>query len=87
MQGIPRQAIAAVIVYTFHDADGAEAHCLSDRETRNHERKGGADGVKEEGLGEGVVEGAEGIGNVDFVVMSVQVAYAMSSAWFCFLYG
>ena len=63
-----------MVVDAFHDADGAEAHCLADCETGRHEGEGCANGVEEEGFGEGVVEGAEGVGDVDFVVVRVHIA-------------
>lgn len=53
-----------MVVDALEDGDGTEAHGLADSEAGEHEREGGADGVEEEGLGEGVVEGTEGVGDV-----------------------
>ena len=66
-----------MVIDTFQHGNGAETHCLADCETGEHEGEGRADGVEEEGFGEGVVEGAEGVGNVDFVVVRVHVACSM----------
>ena len=63
-----------MVVDAFQDTDGAEAYCLADCETGDHEGEGCADGVEEEGFGEGIVEGAEGVGDVHFVVVRVHVA-------------
>lgn len=63
-----------MVVHAFHDANGTEEHGLADREAREHEGEGGANGVEQEGFGKGVVEGAEGVGDVDFVVVRVDVA-------------
>lgn len=63
-----------MVVHAFHHADGAEPHRLPDGEAGEHERERRADGVEEEGFGEGVVEGAEGVGHVDFVMVGVDVA-------------
>lgn len=74
LQRIPRQPIPAMVVHALHDADGAEEHGLPDRKAREHEGEGGTDGIEQEGFGEGVVEGAEGVGDVDLVVVRVDVA-------------
>ena len=74
LQRIPRQPIPAVIVHALHHADGAEPHRLTDGETGDHERECGADGVEDEGFGEGVVEGTEGVGDVEAVVVGVHVS-------------
>ena len=63
-----------MVIDAFHDGYRAETHCLADCETGEEERERRADGVEEEGFGERVVEGAEGVGNVDFVVVRVHVA-------------
>lgn len=68
-----------MVIDALHDADSAKAHSLADGEAGEHERERGADGIDDEGFGEGVVEGAEGVGNVDFVVVGMEVA--------CFLGG
>lgn len=64
-----------MVIDALEDGDGAEAHGLADCEAGEHKGDGGADGVEEEGFGEGVVEGAEGVGNVDLVVVGVDVAW------------
>lgn len=79
LQRVPWQFVAAVVIDAFHYGDGAEAHCLADRETGEHEREGGAYCVEEEGFGESVVEGAEGVRDVDFMVVRVHVACSCSS--------
>ncbi|KAL8902461.1 MAG: hypothetical protein Q9207_004682, partial [Kuettlingeria erythrocarpa] len=71
---VPGQPVAAVIIDALEDGDGAEAHGLANREAGEHEGDGGADRVEDESFGEGVVEGAEGVGNVDLVVVRVDVA-------------
>ena len=52
-----------MVINAFQNGNGAETHCLADCETGEHEREGRADGVEEESFGEGVVEGAEGVGD------------------------
>ena len=66
-----------MVIDTFQHGNGAETHRLADCETGEHEGKRCADGVEKEGFGEGIVEGAEGVGNVDFVVVRVHVACSM----------
>lgn len=69
-----------MIIHALQNRDGAETDGLTDREAREHEREGGADGVEQEGFGEGVVEGAKGVGDVDFVVVGVHVSCCVFSA-------
>lgn len=65
LKWVPRQSIPTVIINALHDRDSAEAHGLADREAGEHKGDGGAGCVEEECFGEGVVEGAEGVGDVD----------------------
>ena len=74
LQRIPRQAIATMIIDALHDGEGAEAHGLTNREAGEGEGEGGADGVEEEGFGEGIVEGAKGVRDVDLMVLGVHFA-------------
>ena len=37
LQRIPRQPVSAMVVYAFHDRDGAKEHRLPDRQAREHE--------------------------------------------------
>ena len=74
LQWVPRYFISAMVIDAFQHRNGAETHCLADCETGEHEGEGCADGVEEEGFREGIVEGAEGVGNVDLVVVRVHVA-------------
>ena len=63
-----------MVINPLHHAHSAEPHGLTDAEAREHEREGGTDGVEEEGFSEGVVEGAEGIGDVELMMVRVEVA-------------
>ena len=74
LQRIPRQPIPAVIVHALHHANGAEPHRLTDGETGEYEGESGADCVKDEGFGEGIVEGTEGVRDVEAVVVGVHVS-------------
>ena len=78
LQRVPRQPITTMVIDALHHGYCAEAHCLADCETREHEGEGGAYCVEEEGFGEGVVEGAEGVGNVYLMVVRVHVAYRIA---------
>ena len=75
LQRIPRQPIPAMVIDALHDGERAEAHGLADREAGEGEGEGGADCVEEEGFGESVVEGAEGVRDVDLVVVGVHGAF------------
>lgn len=62
-----------MVINAFQHGNGAETHCLADCESGKHEGEGRAYGVEEESFGEGVVEGAEGVRDVDFMVVRVHV--------------
>lgn len=75
LQRVPRHSVPAVVVDSFHDRNGGEAYDLPGRQAREHQREGGADCIKYEGFGEGVVKSPEGIRDIDTVVVSMNVAY------------
>ena len=74
LQWIPGDSIPAMVVDAFHDRDGAETHGLPDRDAGERQRERCADGVDDEGLREGVVEGAEGVGDVQLMVVRVHIS-------------
>ncbi|KAL9011755.1 MAG: hypothetical protein Q9180_009161, partial [Flavoplaca navasiana] len=59
-----------MVIDAFHDRNGAEEHDLADRESGEHESERGADGIEEEGLGEGVVKGSEGVRDLSLKKMA-----------------
>ena len=54
-----------MIIQTLQRAECDEPHRLPGRELCDGERGDGADCVEDEGFGEGGIEGAEGVGDVD----------------------
>ena len=73
LQRIPRHAIAAVVIDAFHDGNGGKADELTRGQAREHHREGGADCIEDERFGEGVVKGAEGVGDIDTVVVGMDI--------------
>ena len=73
LQRVPRHTIAAVVIDAFHDGNGGKADDLTGGKTREHQREGSADCIEDERLGEGVVKGAEGVGDIDTVVVGMDI--------------
>lgn len=75
LQRVPWHAITTVVVDTFHDRNGGEADDLTGGKTREHQRKSGADCIEDECFGKGIVKSAECIGDIDTVVVGMDVAF------------